>query len=148
MTLSRMGTTKAGKAKKLTHGYKVTGPDHKPIASYRALGGPWGLVEHGSEAHTINAGGSSPVAVKGMSRVDRLRATRQRDLDRVFGARGTYSGVKPMRLPDGGFRYKVSHPGTKGKEPFNRGVASAIPSATKILERTSILAVERAFGRG
>lgn len=128
MGFSRMDTrlTKTGVVAKranyakLTVGFDVVGELH-PTALLVARG-PWGLIEYGSVPHeiiprlqTISRRGSSEA---------RRRALTQRRLDIAFGGVGVFSGVPPLAGAAGGGepRYRVQHPGTKGKKPFKTGV--------------------------
>lgn len=78
--------------------------------------GPWAIGEYPIPAHVISPK-MGAVSRKGRKKVDYERARRQRDLDIAFGARGTFSGLRPLGNNSTGFGplYKVTHPGTKGK---------------------------------
>jgi hypothetical protein len=80
-----------------------------PTALLR-MTGPAQLVERDTKPHTITARGRT-VTVKGRRR----------------------RGASVMALGNGRFATSVSHPGTKGKKPFERGVERAAPAAQRIL---------------
>lgn len=122
-------------AGELTLGYDIKGTLN-PTALLRAkreMGG-WKLVEYGSERH-----GMFPRGWK--VRKGTRREKTQRSLDVYFGRRGALSGLRPMPI-NGNFRYAVrNHPGTRGKEPFHKGLARATPQAVKELHATVHAAV-------
>ena len=102
--------------------------DYSPTALLTAYG-PMGLLEYGAFKHEIRA--KNP-QLMGMRRGRaKTRATKQRELDITFGARGAFSGSVPMRTPYGP-RYRIQHPGAKPKKTFTRGVDKATPRATEI----------------
>lgn len=134
MAMSNMRTS-AGTPKKLTVRFDVKGTDN-PAALLKAFG-PWGVPEHGASPHVI-APRAGKVSGRGTARV-----RRQRDLDRAFGARGAYSGLRPM--PAGStFAYRVKHPGTTGKKPFTKGIAEATPEAVEAMTKLAVGAVVQA----
>ncbi len=51
-------------------------------------------------------------------------------------------------IPGIGFRRSVSHPGTRGRHPFERAVKSATPKVTAVYQRQLVLAVAKTFGPG
>jgi len=117
---------------RLTVGFNVKGT-YNPTALLVARG-PWGLIEYGAAPHEITANLGKLNYEKGRGK--RARASRQRDLDIAYGARGLFSGVKPLRLPYGEPRYRVyNHPGTKGKHPFRKGVEASEKEASQIALR-------------
>ncbi len=123
MLISHLGSKRsigAGGAR-LSVVYDIKGTNH-PVALVRAVG-PWGLVEHGAKAHEILP------KLKRITGTGASRARRQRDLSLAFGARGALSGSKPMKVPGSprGYAYRVRHPGTKGKKPWAKGTARALP---------------------
>lgn len=96
--------------------------------------GPWGISEGDTPAHQITAK-LGKIAGRGAK-----RARRQRDLDVAFGARGAFSGAKPMGSPGRfGPRYSVRHPGTKGKHTW----AEAGPEVARLASRE----IEAEIGR-
>ena len=86
---------------------------NNPTSLVRATG-PLHLVERSTKAHTIGP-----------------RARRAR------------SGRSAIRLPDGGFRRAVRHPGTRGREPFAKGIRKASPEAERALRGSMVDAVTR-----
>ena len=130
-TLSNLRKKGGADAEPLTLGYDVKGTLNPTalIRVKRAIGG-WYLVEYGAGKHAMYPRGALP------GRRGTARAKRQQTLNVVFGARGAYSGLRPMPI-NGNFRYSVrNHPGTRGKEPFHRGLARATPRAVKELHAT------------
>jgi hypothetical protein len=128
MGFSRMDTrvTRSGAVvrrsgnSKLRVGFDVVGDAH-PTALLVARG-PWGLIEYGSVPHEIIPRLES-ISRRGPA-LARQRALTQRRLDIAFGATGVFNGVSPLSGNAGGGepRYRVKHPGTKGKKPFHTGV--------------------------
>lgn len=51
---------------------------------------------------------------------------KQRLYSALFGGEGGFAGATPLRTPYGP-RYRVSHPGTKGKKTWQHGVDLALP---------------------
>lgn len=51
-----------------------------------------------------------------------------------------------LRLPDGGIRRSVHHPGTRGKQLFHKSTIAGTPKAVKELHKTTALAVKEALG--
>ena len=130
-TMSNLRKKGGADAEALTLGYDVKGKLN-PTALIRAKGamGGWYLVEYGAAKHAMYPRGALP------GRRGTRRAKRQQTLNVVFGARGAYSGLRPMPI-NGNFRYSVrNHPGTRGKEPFHKGLARATPRAVKELHAT------------
>ena len=121
--ITRSGRSVAAKSKsKLTVGFDVVGDKH-PTALLVARGA-WGLIEFGSEPHTITPRMES-ISRKGVGRAAYQRKTVQRRLDIAYGGRGALAGTVPMGGGAGGGGkpvYRVNHKGTKGKRPFQRGV--------------------------
>lgn len=106
---------------KLRVGYDIVG-ERNPTAIIVARGA-WGLIEYGSDPHFITT--TLPTISRKRKAAARYqRETTQRRLDVAFGAKSTFSGLPPMNGAAGGGtpRYRVYHPGTKGKRPFNRGI--------------------------
>jgi hypothetical protein len=98
--------------------------------------GPWGLVEYGAMPHAISTRVSTSTGSgKGISRANRNRMIRQRQLDITYGAIGVYAGLSPMNM-GGIYRYRVMHPGTPGKLPFHRGMEQSKERAIKELYTT------------
>lgn len=113
---------KGGQPPRLSLGFNIRGTNN-PTALLIARG-PWGLVEYGAVAHRITPS-LAKSSGKGMSRSQRQRAVTQRELNRMFGARGTYAGMRPMPISNGIYRYSARHPGSKGKYPWKRGMERA-----------------------
>lgn len=51
-----------------------------------------------------------------------------------------------LRLPDGGIRRSVHHPGTHGKHLFHKSTLAGTPKAVAELRKTTALAVKEALG--
>lgn len=100
--------------------------------------GPWQLIEFDTRAHQ-ETGKLPKIGGRGAT-----RARKQRDLNIAFGATGAFSGVRPLRTPFGP-RYRVQHPGTKGKHPFRKGVEAGEPAAIKRFNTTAVDAVRKVF---
>lgn len=130
---------------RLTVRFDVKG-EYNPTALLVARG-PWGLIENGAVRHVISANLGSVQYTKG--RGARKRAFKQRELDVAFGARGLYSGMTPLGNRATGFGpvFKVKdHPGTKGKQPWQRGVSRSRDQAARIatgVVRNSVVDVVR-----
>ena len=106
---------------RLRVGYNLVGDKH-PTALLVGRG-PWGLIEYGSVEHTITTR-MPAIQRKRVARLQYLRAVQQRKFDIAFSAQGVFSGLPPMNGAAGGGtpRYRVNHPGQKGKRPFHRGI--------------------------
>lgn len=116
---------------KLSVRFDVKG-DMNPTALLVARG-PWGLIENGAVRHEITANLGSVKYTKG--RGARKRAFKQRSLDVAFGATGLYAGMTPLGNRPGGFGpvYRVKdHPGTRGKQPWKKGVDKSRDDAARI----------------
>ena len=100
--------------KRFSVGFNIKGTTN-PTSLIRARG-PWGLVENGAKPHSIPKRGQ-------LARRSRL-------------GRGGFSDRKAMPI-NGNFRYVVrNHPGTRGKQPFRKGLDRATPRAIKVLHTT------------
>jgi len=55
---------------------------------------------------------------------------------------------KVLAIPGIGVRASAHHPGTKGKDTWNRGREKAEPKVTKVIGKTTDAAVTRAFRSG
>lgn len=98
--------------------------------------GPMHLIERDTKPHQILPRGVG--RAKGRTKAAR-REAKQDLYDALFGNRvGT--GVKPLRTPYGP-RFRVNHPGTKGRHPFERGVERAMPEMRRIMRSTVAAAV-------
>ena len=112
-------------------GFDIKGKDN--IVSLLYARGPWGLVEYGAMPHTITPRLAALSSTgKGMSRATRKRAITQRRLDIAYGASSIFAGVSPLNL-GGRHRYRVQHPGTRGKMPFHKGMDKARAQAIQEL---------------
>lgn len=102
---------------------------YNPTALLTAYG-PAGLLEYGAVKHDITSKLGAVNYSKG--RAARKRALQQRNLDIAYGAKGLFSGTRPLRTPYGP-RYRVNdHPGARPKKTFTRGVEKGTPRATQI----------------
>lgn len=129
--LTRSGKeVKSNSPSRLRVGYDLVG-ERNPTALLVARGA-WGLIEYGSDPHIITPR-MSAIERKGVARKKYLRAVQQRKFDVTFNAVGTFSGYTPLNGNAGGGtpRYRVNHPGQKGKRPFARGIELARGMATR-----------------
>lgn len=94
------------KRAKLTSKYEVEGNTRVTLTPTPS--GPWKVITEGAGAHEVSAKHGKIVG-RGAK-----RARKQRDLDVAFGAKGAWSGAKPLRTPYGP-RYRVKIPKTRGK---------------------------------
>lgn len=115
---------------RLTLGFNIKGTNNP--TSLLLARGPWGMVEYNIGPHKITPKVARTGTGKGMSRAQRQRVIRQRELDIAFGASGVFAGKSPLPFK-GTFRYSVMHPGTKGKKPFHRGLESSKERAIREL---------------
>lgn len=74
-----------------------------------AASGPWQIIEYDTRPHPI----------------PKLKGSRGKKFGPSFG------GVK---LPDGGVRRQVFHPGTKGQLPFHKGAVLAHPVIPRVYQ--------------
>lgn len=126
--------------------YDVKGVNN-PTALLRAMG-PWGLVEYDVPDHSIFPR-LSTIPTRGMSRQRRQYMMRERQLNQAFGTRGTYSGVSPMPVAEGVYRFSVrNHPGTTGKRPFGKGMDKASPRARRELNTVVLRGVATVWNSG
>ena len=115
---------------RLTLGFNIKGTNNP--TSLLIARGPWGMVEYNIAPHKITPKVKTTGTGRGMSRTQRRHAIRQRELDIAFGASGVFAGKSPLPFK-GTFRYSVQHPGTKGKQPFHRGMESSKERAIREL---------------
>ena len=103
--------------------------DYNPTALITA-NGPWGLLEHGANKHSIAPRLNIRQRQKGMSKLQKRRD----NANIAFGGRGVFAGVTPLGNSASGFGpvFRVKHPGTKAKKTFTLGLADATPTAEKI----------------
>lgn len=115
---------------KLKAGYNIRGKKNvTALLSPRGAIGAWYLVDKGSKGHIMIPGGIGKVQGK-RTKANRQAAKREK-LDALLS--GDYSsnfqdGIKPFRTPWGP-RYKIKHPGTKGKQVWDKAKQAAIPVA-------------------
>lgn len=119
--------------------YDVKGT-RSPTALLRATG-PAHLVERDTDAHTILP--RSVGRAQGRSKTARL-AAKQDLYNALFGA-SVGAGARPLKIGGDRFAYRVNHPGTKGKHPFEKGVDGATPAAQKILARACSKSLAEVF---
>lgn len=131
--MRNMVRKKGQKPPRMTLGFSMKGTTNP--TSLLIARGPWGLVEYGAPAHKITPRLTKTGTGKGMSRAQRQRTIRQRQLDEAFGATGLFSGKSPMPVKST-FRYNVQHPGSKGKQPFHKGLERSRAQAIKELQFT------------
>lgn len=131
---------------RLRVGYDIVG-ERNPTALLVARG-PWGLIEYGSVAHEIIPR-LDTISRRGPA-LARQRKLTQRRLDVAFGATGVFAGVAPLSpsvSSTGEPRYRVNHPGTKGKKPFHRGIQRATPMASRVamgvIQNTVVSAIRK-----
>lgn len=125
----RMRTVPKGNAR-LSVGYDIVGV-YKPTALLVARG-PWGIVEFGSEPHTI-VPKLPTIQRKGRSKESYRLATIQRRLDVAFGVEGTFAGLPPLAATAGGGKpvYRVNHRGQRPRRPFRKGLERSREQAAK-----------------
>ena len=87
-----------------------------PSALIRATG-PLHLLDNPTKPHTI--------VPRGLKK-GRSRASRGDFYNALFGGGSGFGSAKPLRTPYGP-RYRVQHPGTRGKRTFWRGIDAARP---------------------
>lgn len=94
--------------------------------------GPWQLIERDTKPHTI----------------PRLKGGRSRStgFTRQYGP--AFGGVneRKLKLPNGGVRSVVFHPGTQGKKPWAKGAAVIVKTAPELYERGIETAMRGVFG--
>lgn len=99
--------------------------------------GQWQLIERDTKPHRIPG-------LKGQkTRQNRsIRATKGRMFGPAFG--GEKTNAKPIVF-GGNVRAYAFHPGTKGKKPWARGVAMALPKVRKVLPTKGATVMRRIF---
>jgi hypothetical protein len=113
--------------------YDIKGAQN-PTALIRATG-PLHILDNPTSPHQI------------MSKVKkgRSRASRGAFYNALFGGDGGFGAAKPLRTPYGP-RYRVQHPGTKGKRTFWRAIDNVRP-LIPITFRTEVARqMSRSFG--
>ena len=122
--------------------YKVTergfGGDYSALVT---ADGPVQLIERDTDPHDEFS--RSVSRAKGRSRLARSEAA-ARFYNALFGGDSAFAGTSPMSTPYGP-RYRVNHPGTKGKHPFKRAVAEVAPHAPRIFQEQVHDALHRVF---
>lgn len=115
---------------------------HNPTALVRAFG-PLQLIERDTKPHTILPAGVGRAT--GRSKGAR-RAAKQELFNALFGGSFSARGSKavPLRTPYGP-RYRVQHPGTTGKHPFEKGVTAVQHKVPKVYQDALKRAMARAF---
>lgn len=122
-----------GRGAKVGARYDVKGVQN-PSALVRATG-PLHLLDWPTSPHQITS-----KVKKGRS-----RASRGAFYNALFGGEGGFANVKPMRTPYGP-RYRVSHPGTRGKRTFERGIDAARPLIGPTFKTEMTRVMGRYFG--
>lgn len=126
--------------------YKLNRSTSNPSALIFAEG-PLQIIERDTKAH-----GEIPRSVGRLQRrsdgvLDRSRSARhdakQRLYSALFGS-GGFSGATPLSTPYGP-RFKVAHPGTKGKHPFGRAVTAETPHIPTTFQRELQAGLARVF---
>lgn len=119
--------------------YKIKRSQHNPSALVSAEG-PLQLIERDTKAH-----GELPKGVgKAQGRTKAARyAAKQNLYDALFGS-GGFAGTTPLSTPYGP-RYRVQHPGTRGKHPFERAIDHTSPSTPEVFQREIHEAMARIF---
>lgn len=121
--------------------YDLKGLENKNAATaiVKAVG-PFQLIERDTKAHSIMPRGVG----RAQGRTKAARRQAKQDLyDALFGGR-VGSNVKPLRTPYGP-RYRVDHPGTKGRHPFEKGVNAALPEVRKIMGNATTTSIRQTF---
>lgn len=136
--MSNVGKSAGGA--KLDVRYDIKGTVN-PTSLLRATG-PWGLIEYDTAPHEI-----APRAER-ITGAGAKRRRQQRDYDRLFKARGRYSGLRPMPVAPGIYRYEAQHKGTTGKRPFAKGMEKARPRAMRELNTVILRGVANVWNSG
>lgn len=113
--------------------YDIQGA-RNPTALVRATG-PLHLLDNPTKPHQITA-----KVKKGRS-----RASRSAFYNAIFGGDGGFANTTPMRTPYGP-RYRVNHPGTKGKQTWKRAVDAASPAIPRLFAAQQRTELRRYFG--
>lgn len=114
-----------GKPKKIGASFKMAGSG-RPYAVIRATG-PLHLLERNTSAHFIpRVAQKSLVTYRLNKKTGRLTAGQKK-------RRGRAGGGTTLSIPGIGFRKSVTHPGTTGKRPFERGVSTGSQQAGRIV---------------
>jgi hypothetical protein len=103
--------------------------------------GPLQLIERNTKAHGEMPKGVGKVT--GRKTKESRHAAKQNLYSALFGG-GGFAGTKPLRTPYGP-RYRVNHPGTKGKHPFEHAVNAAAPKVPVIFQREMRSEMGKAF---
>lgn len=105
--------------------------------------GPWQLIERDTHAHII-----TPKGARGLGAG---KGSRAKAASSLLGVAPSLSGLKigfgkgaVLKLGDR-FAAYVHHPGTKGKHPFAKGVAEAIPIVDRVFENQSTIPLRTVF---
>lgn len=119
---------------KLGVGYDIKGTNN-PTALLQARG-PWQLVERDVQPHIVGA---------------KSLGTRASIRKRAGGGRGAFAGLKPRAgakaLAFGGlYRATARHPGTRGKQPWQRGIDAGYDPALRRLQTVYRHALKKAVG--
>lgn len=117
-----------------------------PTGLIRATG-PWQLVENDTQRHFIVAKGLGERSTRA---VRAGRASRAGTITAFGGqARGIFGGVgaKGKRaLVIGGMpRAYAAHPGTRGRQPFKKGVEAGVPKAIEVVNKAHTTAILKGF---
>jgi len=103
--------------------------------------GPFHLIERDTTAHPIPK-------LKGSSsqQTGKIRAKKGRLFGPAFGGLSAKAtDAKPLKLVGGKYRAHVVHPGTKGKHPWERGVAMSVPKIKPLYESNVNLVLHQIF---
>lgn len=110
--------------------------------------GPLQIVERDTKPHGEIPRSVGRLTARPDGVVDRSRAARhdakQRLYEALFGVSGGFAGATPLSTPYGP-RFRVSHPGTKGKHPFERAVDSQSPLLPSVFQNEIHRAVLKVF---
>ncbi|HXR42986.1 MAG TPA: hypothetical protein VN738_11310 [Acidothermaceae bacterium] len=102
--------------------------------------GPWQIIESDTRPHVILPKKIGRITGRGSK-----RANREAVFNRVFGGSGAhYPGAKPLRTPYGP-RYRVQHPGTKGRHPWRTAVEATSAVAPKAMSASVVETFARVF---
>lgn len=113
--------------------YDVRGTQNPTALVYAT--GPLHLLDNPTRPHQI-----TPKVKKGRS-----RASRAAFYNAIFGGEGGFGSARPLRTPYGP-RYRVQHPGTKGKRTWQRSIDRAEPFLPKIFAEQQRRELRRYFG--
>ncbi len=104
--------------------------------------GPFHLIERNTRPHAIPKLAGSNTRTTGR----KIRAKKGRLFGPAFGGLSRKAlDKKPLKLGGSTYRAHVHHPGTKGKHPWERGVAIAAPKIPDLYQNALHLVLSEVF---